>query len=195
GGVMLTLSGPDLAYWVNAVTFLVSASLVVRIPAGRLRSEEPITRGHWRDLLDGFELVKASRPLLTVLIAWNVVFFGQAAVNVAEVFLARDSLDAGNVGLGILVGASGLGLVVGSLGASSVLEKRGVRATYAGAIALMGFGFTSAAVSPTVWVAAVAVVVASIGNGGAIVCNALLVQRGAPDRLRGRAFTVIMSSN
>jgi MFS family permease len=27
------------------------------------------------------------------------------------------------------------------------------------------------------------------------VCNALLVQRGAPDELRGRAFTVIMSSN
>jgi len=195
GGVLLTISGPSLAYWVNAVTFLVSASLVARIPAGRLRSEEPLTRGHWRDLLDGFALVKASRPLLTVLVAWNVVFLGQAAVNVAEVFLARDSLDAGNVGLGILVGASGLGLVVGSLGASSVLEKRGVRRTYSGSIALMGFGFAAAAVSPTVWVAAIAVVVAAIGNGGAIVCNALLVQRGAPDRLRGRAFTLIMSSN
>jgi MFS family permease len=28
-----------------------------------------------------------------------------------------------------------------------------------------------------------------------VVCNALLVQRGAPDVLRGRAFTVIMSVN
>jgi hypothetical protein len=27
------------------------------------------------------------------------------------------------------------------------------------------------------------------------VCNTLLVQRGAPDRLRGRAFTTIMSVN
>ena len=34
-----------------------------------------------------------------------------------------------------------------------------------------------------------------IGNGIALVCNALLVQRGAPDRLRGRVFTVLMSSN
>jgi MFS family permease len=33
------------------------------------------------------------------------------------------------------------------------------------------------------------------GNGAAVVCNALLVQRGAPDELRGRAFTVLMSSN
>jgi MFS family permease len=44
-------------------------------------------------------------------------------------------------------------------------------------------------------VAIAGVVVATFGNGAAIVCNALLVQRGAPDELRGRAFTVIMSSN
>jgi MFS family permease len=40
-----------------------------------------------------------------------------------------------------------------------------------------------------------AVILASLGNGAAVVCNALLVQRGAPDELRGRAFMVIMSSN
>jgi MFS family permease len=38
-------------------------------------------------------------------------------------------------------------------------------------------------------------VVGGAGNGTAIVCNTLLVQRGAPDRLRGRAFTTIMSVN
>ena len=36
---------------------------------------------------------------------------------------------------------------------------------------------------------------AASGNGAAVVCNSLLVQRGAPDHLRGRAFTVIMSTN
>ena len=33
------------------------------------------------------------------------------------------------------------------------------------------------------------------GNGAAVVYNSLLVQRGAPDELRGRVFTVIMSTN
>lgn len=195
GGALLALSGPHLAYWLNAATFLASAALVFRIPGTRLQSEQPLTRGHWRDLLDGFELVRSSRPLLTVLVVWNIVLLGQAAVNVAEVFLARDSLDSGNVGLGVLVGASGLGLTLGSLAASAVLDARGVRQAYAGSIAAMGLGFAAAAVSPSVWAAAVAVVAAGAGNGGALVCNALLVQRGAPDRLRGRAFTVIMSSN
>src|SRR5207247_11327180 len=39
------------------------------------------------------------------------------------------------------------------------------------------------------------VLVSGAGDGAAIVCDALLVQRGAPDRFRGRAFTVLMSSN
>ena len=37
--------------------------------------------------------------------------------------------------------------------------------------------------------------IGGIGNATAIVCNSLLVQRGAPDAVRGRVFTVIMGSN
>jgi len=37
-------------------------------------------------------------------------------------------------------------------------------------------------------------VLAGIGNGGAVVANITLIQRGAPDRLRGRAFTVLISA-
>jgi MFS family permease len=52
-----------------------------------------------------------------------------------------------------------------------------------------------AAVSPNVWVALWCIVLGGIGNATAIVCNSLLVQRGAPDHVRGRAFTLIMGSN
>jgi MFS family permease len=195
GGVLLTVSGPDLAYWLNAATFALSVALLLRIPPARLRSQQPLTKGHWSDLAEGFALVRHSRSLLTVLVVWNVVLLGNAAVNVAEVFLAKVALDSGDVGFGVLVGATGLGLTIGSLLASAALDRYGLRRLYAGSIAVMGLGFAAAAVSPTVWVAAAFVVVAAAGNGGALVCNVLLVQRGAPDRLRGRAFTLIMSSN
>ena len=52
-----------------------------------------------------------------------------------------------------------------------------------------------AAAAPNVWVAAACVVISGFGNGAAVVCNALLVQRGAPDALRGRVFAVLMSTN
>ena len=37
------------------------------------------------------------------------------------------------------------------------------------------------------------VVAFGLGNGIAVVANSLLVQRGTPDHLRGRAFTLAMS--
>jgi MFS family permease len=195
GGVLLALSGPDLAYWINAATFAVSIALLLRIPPARLRSQAPLTKGHWSDLAEGFSLVRHSRALITVLVVWNVVLLGNAAVNVAEVVLAKSAFGSGDIGFGVLVGASGLGLTFGSLFAGTALERYGLRRLYAGSIALMGLGFAAAALAPSVWAAAAFVVVASAGNGGALVCNVLLVQRGAPDRLRGRAFTLIMSTN
>ncbi len=65
---------------------------------------------------------------------------------------------------------------------------------YGGALALMGVGFGLASASPTIAVAAVLAGVATIGNGAAIVCNQVLVQRGAPDAMRGRALSVLMST-
>ena len=193
-GGLLAVSGTDVAYWVNAATFLLSAGLVARISAASFRSDEPITKGHWEDLRAGVGLVFHSRPLLTVLVAWNVSALATAFVNVAEVPLVKDDLDGGNIGLGLLVGATGLGLVVGSFFAASVLEHVGMRALYAGSLLVMALGFGVASVSPTVAVAAVLAAFATIGNGAAIVCNQLLVQEGAPDAMRGRALAVLMST-
>jgi MFS family permease len=194
GGVLLTVSGPDLAYWINAVTFVVSAGLVSRIPGRKLQSEESLSRGHWRDVRDGLALVRGSLHILTVLLVWNVVLLGNAAVNVAEVVYAKSDLGTGNVGLGILVGATGLGLTVGSFLSAGVLSSLGLQRAYAGSILLMGVGWGLAAFAPSLYVAVPLVIVSTIGNGCALVCNQLLLQRGAPDRMRGRALAVVMAT-
>jgi len=195
GGLMLTAWSPSVPYGINAVTFLVSAVLVARIPNRKLRSEESLTRGHWRDVADGIRLVLTSAPLRTVLVVWNVVLLGSAAINVAEVFFAKETLDAGNLGFGALLAASGVGLALGSYLAAPALAKVGLRRHYAGSIALMGVGWGAAAFSPSIWIAVPFVVGGAAGNGAAVICNQLLVQRGAPDRYRGRAFATIMSTN
>ena len=136
-----------------------------------------------------------SRPLLTVLVVWNVVLLGNAAVNVAEVVLAKVSLDAGNFGFGVLVGASGLGLTLGSLAREPLLERFGDRGALRRLDRADGGRLRHRGRRPNLASPLAGVVVGTFGNGAAVVCNSLLVQRGAPDELRGRAFTVIMSSN
>ena len=194
-GLMLTVWPPSVPYAVNAVTFVISAVFVARIPESKLRSEESVTHGHWRDVADGVRLVLTSRPLRTVLVTWNVVVIGSAAVNVAEVVFAKDDLDAGNIGFGTLVAASGVGLAVGSFLAAPALGKVGLRRHYIGSIVLMGVGWGGAAITGTIWLAVPFVIGGAAGNGAAAVCNRLLVQRGAPDQYRGRALATIMSSN
>ena len=195
GGLLVAATGPDAAYWINAVTFAVSAVLLAGIPQRLLQSAPAEGHGYFRDLAEGFGLIRRSRALLTILAAWNVVMLATAGANVSEVVLAKDAFSAGDFGYGLLVGATGVGLALGSLLAGSFLETRSLATVYGSSIALVALGMVAAAVSPNVWVAAVCVVVVGAGNGAAVVCNALLVQRGAPDELRGRAFTVLMSSN
>jgi predicted MFS family arabinose efflux permease len=195
GGVLLAAWGPDVPYVINAATFLLSALLVARIPAQRLQAEAGPTRGHWQDLAEGFAVVRRSRAVLTVAVAWTIVMFGNAGVNVAVVFLVREELDAGNAALGLTMGAAGFGLVLGSALAGPWLERRPIALVYGTALTLMAAGFGVAAVAPELWLALPAVVVGGFGNGLASVCNPLLVQQGVPDRVRGRVFTVVMSVN
>ena len=195
GGALVAAAGPDPAYWVNAATFVVSALLLLRIPGRRFQAGTAVSHGHWRDLMEGLSFVLRSRALLTVLLAWNVFMLASAGINVAEVFLAKDTFDAGDFGYGLLVGATGLGLVLGSLAAGPLLERHPVSRVYPGSIMLVAAAVAAGALAPNVWIAAGCVLVVGAANGAAVVCNALLVQRGSPDELRGRVFTLLMSSS
>jgi MFS family permease len=195
GGALAAAAGVHAAYWFNSATFLVSAALLAGIPQGLLQAAAAASRGHWQDVKDGFALAVRSRAILTVLVAWSVAMFAIAAMNVAEPRLALRTFSAGRFGLGLMMGCAGLGLTAGALLANAWIERMGLPSVYGAAFGLLALGISGAAAAPNVWVASASVVVAGCGNGSAIVCNALLVQRGAPDELRGRAFAMLMSTN
>ncbi|HEY3578418.1 MAG TPA: MFS transporter [Gaiellaceae bacterium] len=193
GGVLATAAGPSLAYAINAASFAVSILLVVRIPSRLLQSERALSRGHWRDLRDGFSATLRSPSMRAVLVAWGIASLATGAANAVEIFLAKHTFSSGDIGYGLLYGAMGTGLVVGSFASASVLSRSGVARTYGASLTLMAMGYVGAASSPNVWIAAVCVLVSGVGNGAAIACNALLVQRGTFDLMRGRALTFVMS--
>src|SRR5438270_158790 len=147
------------------------------------------------DLRDGFAHVVRTRPLLTVLVVWTIVLGAFASAQTAQIFLAKDVFSAGDFGYGLIFGSLGLGLAIGSFAAGTWVERRTVTGVYAVSILLLAIGVAGAAASPNVWVSLPCFVLAGIGNGAAVVCNSLLVQRGAEDEIRGRVFTVIMSIN
>jgi MFS family permease len=193
GGAIVSVSGPHLVYWINAATFLFSALLLVRIPARLLQSEEGITRGHWRDLGDGLRAFRGSAALRVVLFGFGLTMLASGLINVTEIFLATRSLHAGAFGYGLLWTATGVGLVAGSLLLPAAIRGRNLLGVYPYCFIPWALGALGAGLAPNVWLAAVAMVVSGVGNGLAFPLTILIVQRYTPDRLRGRAFTLIIS--
>jgi MFS family permease len=193
GGVLTAAAGPSAAYTINAASFLVSILLVLRIPPRMLQSERALSRGHWRDLRDGFSATLRSPSMRAVLVAWGIASLATGAANVAEIFLAKHTFSAGDLGYGLLYSAMGAGLVLGTFLSAAVLARSGVARTYGASLTLMAMGYVGAALSPNVWIAAICILFAGAGNGTAIACNALLIQRGTFDLMRGRALTFVMS--
>jgi MFS family permease len=193
GGVLTAADGPSLAYAVNAVSFVVSIVFLVQIPARMLQSERALSRGHWRDLRDGFSATLRSPSMRTVLVAWGIASLATGAANAVEIFLAKHTFSAGDVGYALIYSAMGVGLVLGTFFSAALLVRSGLARTYGASLTLMAMGYVGAAASPNIWVAIGCVLVAGAGNGAAIACNALLVQRGTFDLMRGRALTFVMS--
>ena len=162
GGIIVAAWGPHPAYWLNAATFLLSAALLAQIPQRLLQEAKAETRGHWRDLAEGLTVVRRSRALLTVLVAWSVAMVANAFINVGEPFLATTAFSAGSFGLGLLMAAAGVGLAGGAFLAGSWIDERGLANVYGASLGLMAVGVGAAAASPNVWVAAASVHARSI---------------------------------
>lgn len=192
-GTLITLSSTNIVYWINAGTFAFSALLLLRIPSRLLQSEQAITRGHWRDLVDGLRLFNRASATFVALFAFGFAMLASGLINVSEFFLADRALHRGAFGFGLLWSTTGVGLVLGSLATGWLVERRDVTSIYPLTFLPWAVGIMGAALAPNIWVAGTAMVVAGFGNGLAFPMTVLIVQSYTPDRLRGRAFTVIIS--
>jgi MFS family permease len=195
GGVLTSAWGPHVVYWINAATFVLSAALLVRIPARLLQSEQAISRGHWRDIGEGLNAFRTSASLRIVLFALGIAQLAIGLENASEIFLSETSLHRGPFGFGLFWSASGLGLVVGSLAIGALFEGRDELAVYPLAFVPWAAGILGAAIAPNIWVGAFAMAVSGFGNGLAFPMSVLIIQRHTSDLVRGRAFTVIISAH
>ena len=133
--------------------------------------------------------------MLTVIVAFGFAMLATGLINVSEIFLAERALHRGAFGYGLLWTATGVGLVVGSLISGALLETRELTDVYPLAFLPWAAGILGAGIAQNIWVAALAMVVAGFGNGLTFPMTVLIVQRYTEDRLRGRAFTLIISAH
>jgi MFS family permease len=196
GGMWVGFAGGPAALWVDALSFLASALLILlagRFPSPRRQESEGAS--FWQDMKQGL-LYLRTQPIIrsVAIIAPALNFFGNAIGGVLIPVLAVKVWLASSAQYGSLEGSFPLGFAIGAgliMAFSSLIRRRGLLmflSLLAGSLL-----FLVVPLMPTIG----AVFPLSIGAGILMaVPNVLfqvLVQSEAPAEMQGRIFGVLSS--
>ena len=182
GALAVNAFGSSVTLLIDACSFVACGALLVDL---YVYVEERAGASVRARLAVAWEHVHEAPSLRAVLLiqATALVFFETAAP--VEVFYAKGTLHAGDIGYGALLAVWGVGQLVGSL-----LFARGARRTLGAMLTLgtlaVGLAYLGFAAAPTLALAALAAIIGGVGNGVQWASLLGTVQLLAPERLRGR---------
>jgi hypothetical protein len=144
----------ELALWVPMAGLALAAMLLRGLD---LPQRPPGAAGFWRDWREGWQVLRANRPLWQV--SWIVVAMNGSAgvVEVLFLFRARDQLQLGPATLGTLYAVAALGGVAAGFACSRLRRRWGLGRLLATFVAVEGASFLALA-----WATAVPVLVAGL---------------------------------
>jgi predicted MFS family arabinose efflux permease len=195
GGVVTAAFGVQTAFIVNAVTFLVSALLIMSIDA-------PVTRRHPTDLTrtggtrfhtgplvaEFLSLLRRSRLMQAMLVLEVIWPIGGGVINVLLSVYAVQVFHMGNAGIGLLYGALGIGFGVSGF-LTNHFKQRGQSVVLVGLV-IEGVCQLGVSLSANIWLASLLLMMASAGAGVSNArLNTLVMQRLATTML-GRVYAL-----
>jgi MFS family permease len=207
GGWAAAIFGYQVAFVINAVSFLASAYTVWLIPDEATRDSETAERmadkasrpSFVTELREGIHYAFTNRFALTILLMNVIWALGGGAINiiferVGGVHFA--GLEGWNpdVAVALLWTAGGLGLTLGMLiahRASIVLDRKNRHSFFIGwALIIHGVLFAAAGLVPTLFLFAILTFVSRALIGVEYAVQETLFQRSLPDYIRGRITTL-----
>lgn len=184
-GLVIARFGVEVAFAVNAATFVASALLLVGLRAGRTPADI-VVRG-WSGALDGLRAVGSSPLLSRLALVQVLASLSAGATSGLLVVLADRWLDVGPSGFGLLLGAIGAGAALGPLlfrGSIRPGDKRWLFGPFA---VRSGVDLTLAAVANPV-VAGGALVAYGMSTSTGMIAYQSTLQTAVGPEVRGRAF-------
>lgn len=186
GGLLYGLS-PMAAYGTATTLFAVGAILILTIPRPAQQVDKAPTT--LSSLLGGFSYIWKEKIVLgAITLDLFAVLLG-GAVALLPVY-ARDILDVGEMGLGLLRAAPGVGAII----ALAIITAFPIR-DYAGwillaAVALFGLSTAVFGASTLAWVSILALMCVGAFDMVSVYVREILVQLWTPDQVRGRVNAV-----
>jgi predicted MFS family arabinose efflux permease len=187
GGLLYAIR-PELAYGAAALFALMAAALVTFAIPRQGRRAGKLPPG-WGTLAAGFRYIWSNKLVLgAISLDLFAVLFG-GAIALLPIY-ARDILEVGPAGLGLLRS----GPAIGAIAVSTVLMVRPIR-DHAGPIMFLAVaGFSVATIvfslSTMLWLSVAMLVLIGAFDMVGVNLRSILIQLGTPDELRGRVSAV-----
>lgn len=185
-GALIAIAGPGPAFTINAVTFLVSAALLARLPIAR--RVNAISRTRRRDIADGLRAISSDRFLRVLAGVQGLAALSAGATSALLVVLAQEHLDVGPARFGYLIAAIGVGAGLGPLVLHRFVDDPRRPVFLFGPYLLRGTVDVVLAASSRFAIALGALAVYGVGTSTGNVTYNSVLQTTVPDRLRGRIF-------
>ena len=193
GGIFAGFFGAQAALLADALTFILSAVLVLKITYQPVEDGEVARGKGYSEMVEGFKYVLA-RPKTAVLAL--VKSFGQiGSMDIMIAVFAEQYFPYGQEGatsLGIMFGAAGLGAVLGPLIANRFTSGDHTRlgsAIQYGYV-LMPIGWALVGWSPNLWVVSLGVLIRLMGSSINWTYSNVLIQTEVENRFLGRVFAL-----
>jgi MFS family permease len=189
GGLLVSSIGSGSVFASNAVSFVVSASLVATIH-GRFNQDRAPETGSGaeqdahRGLRAGFRFLRHDRILRTITLSWLAIVFGLGMTMVADVPLVS-LFGTGSFGYGALIACWGGGSIVGSLVGRKLKARTEPLALIAGTAVVSAMSIATG-VSPWWILVLAAIFIMGVGDGVTLVAEQGIMQRRTPDEVRSR---------
>jgi MFS family permease len=191
GGLVVAAFGREVGYAADALSFFVSALLVLGI---RRPMAEPSERHEHPGLAEAtreaFRFARRDRRVMALLTVKGGVGFSAGMVGLLPV-LALDVFRAGDRGTGILLACRGVGVVLAPFLIRRLMRGDDLRPLFLAipvAFVVYGSFYAGAAWAPTLATAGVLVAVAHLGGGAHWTLSTYALQLIVPDHVRGRIF-------
>ena len=201
GGLIVDYYGVNLAFILNALTFVIAFLILLRIDIPQDFNTEQTSSNLFKqvyaDMKTGISRITSDKKLLRIVFAkasWNVAGGGLAGVFLVLMGADIDGFGV-SIGFGIFFFARGIGTGLGPIIARRVFTNSNHWPLLTGLLVvvsgifyfLVGFTFNT-----SLLLTMVLVIIAHAASGANWVLSTILTQQWVEDKVRGRVFSVDM---
>ena len=186
------LQGTHVAFGLDALSYLCSALLLLRLPLARRATEraaKPLRRLP-HEVAEGLRFLRQNAQVRSNTILFTVGPLLLGSLHTLWIGFAWRVSHTGAFGYGVTETCTAMGTLGGLLLLRRVSHRLSTGRTILGGIGLMGGAIAIAGLTDSLALAAVLAVFAGAGNMIFLVPSITLVQRQTPADLRGRVFGV-----